>query len=129
MFRNSGEIRKIFEARNIDMEEQQKKLHEAAGVLLNFRPTDYPNPMSRHATNHHALGLQLEHFTVFRDAFLKALSKQKPKPDSYAVDAWRAILDAGIAYMTTPDKRNDKAAGRRRRQGGREGSIRLVRSG
>jgi hemoglobin-like flavoprotein len=129
MFRICDETRKIFEARNINMEEQQKKLHEAAGVLLNFRPTDDPHPMSRHATSHHALGLQPEHFTAFRDAFLSALLKQKPKPDSYAVDAWRAILDAGIAYMTTPDKRNDKAAGRRRRRAGREGSIRLVRSG
>jgi hemoglobin-like flavoprotein len=129
MFSISDETRKFFDARNINMEEQHKKLHEAAGVLLNFRPTDDPNPMSRRAASHHALGLQLQHFTAFRDAFLAALSKQKPKPDSYAVDAWRAILDAGIAYMTTHDKRNDKAAGRRRRRAGREGPIRLVRSG
>jgi hemoglobin-like flavoprotein len=128
MFSISDETRKFFDARNINMEEQHKKLHEAAGVLLNFRPTDDPNPMSRHAADHHALGLQLEHFTAFRAAFLTALSRQKPKPDRYAVDAWRAILDAGIAYMTTHDRRNDKAAGRRRRAG-REGPIRLVRSG
>jgi hemoglobin-like flavoprotein len=129
MFGISPETRKIFEAKKINMEEQHEKLHEAAGVLLNFRPTDDPNPMSRHATSHQALGLKPEHFAAFRDAFLAALSMQKPKPDSYAVDAWRAILDAGIAYMTTADKRNDEAAGRRHRRAGREESIRLVRSG
>jgi len=121
MFRISDETRKIFEAKDINMDEQKKKLHEAAGVLLNFRPTDDPNPMFRHATGHHALGLRPEHFEAFREAFLTALSKQKPKPDGYAVDAWHALLDAGIAYMTTAGKQNGEAARRRR-------SIRLVGS-
>jgi hemoglobin-like flavoprotein len=125
MFRILPETRKIFE--QINMEQQQEKLHEAAGQLLNFRPTDDPNPMSPHASRHRARGLKLEHFMAFRDAFLAALSMQRFKPDSYAVDAWRAILDAGIAYMTADDTRDDKAAGRR--QKGREASIRLVRSG
>ena len=129
MFKNSDETRRIFEARNINMEEQQKKLHAAAGVLLNFRPTDDPNPMSGHATSHHALGLKPEHFAAFRDAFLVALSRQKPRPDNYAVDAWRAILDAGIAYMTTVGSQNDTTGRRGRRSAGRKRSIRLVRSG
>ena len=129
MFKNSDETRRIFEARNINMEEQQKKLHAAAGVLLNFRPTDDPNPMSGHATSHHALGLKPEHFAAFRDAFLIALSRQKPRPDNYAVDAWRAILDAGIAYMTTVGSQNDTTGRRGRRSAGRERSIQLVRSG
>jgi hemoglobin-like flavoprotein len=127
MFRISPETRKIFE--KINMEEQQEKLHEAAGQLLNFRPTDDPNPMSPHASRHRERGLKPEHFTAFRDAFLTALSKQKPKPDSYAVDAWRAILDAGIVYMTADDTRDGSAARRRRRQQGGEAPIRLVRSG
>ena len=76
-----------------------------------------------------ALGLKPEHFAAFRDAFLIALSRQKPRPDNYAVDAWRAILDAGIAYMTTAGNRNDTTGGRGRRGAGRERSIRLVRSG
>jgi hypothetical protein len=111
------------------MEEQRKKLHAAAGVLLNFRPADDPNPLSGHAISHHALGLQAEHFVAFREAFLTALSKQKPKPDRYAVDAWRAILDAGIAYMTTAGEQNAKKGRRQRRGAGREESLRLVRSG
>jgi len=125
MFRISGETRAFFEQTN--MEEQQKKLHAAAGQLLNFRPTDDPNPMSPYASRHRELGLKPEHFVAFRDAFLVALSNQKPRPDSYAVDAWRAILDAGIAYMTADERRDGKAAGRRRPKS-EEPPIRLVRS-
>jgi hemoglobin-like flavoprotein len=127
MFRISGETRAFFKQTN--MEEQQKKLHAAAGMLLNFRPSDDPNPMSPHASSHRELGLRPEHFTAFRDAFLVALSKQKPKPDSYAVDAWRAILDAGIAYMTVDERRGARAAGRRRPKSSGRPAIRLVRSG
>jgi hemoglobin-like flavoprotein len=100
LFRAAPDVDELFKSRNIVMDEQYKKLHAAVGKLLSFRPTDYPNPMSRHAASHERLGLQPKHFEGFRDAFLTALSSQK-KADNYAMDAWRAIFDAGIAYMTT----------------------------
>jgi len=98
LFRAAPDVRQLF--RNINMDEQYEKLHAAVGKLLNFRPTDDPNPMSRHAESHERLGLQPKHFEGFRDAFLTALSSRKTA-DNYAMDAWRAIFDAGIAYMTT----------------------------
>jgi hemoglobin-like flavoprotein len=128
LFRISAGTRNIFESRNINMDEQRKKLHEAAGALLNFRATDDPNPMSRYAVSHHAFALQPEHFAAFRDAFLAALSKRKPKVDSYAVDAWRAILDAAIAYMIAAATQHDRETRTRARRVTRERSIRLVQS-
>ena len=99
LFHAAPDVRQIFESRNINMDEQYKKLHAAVGKLLNFQPTDNPNLMSQHAASHERLGLQPKHFEGFRDAFLTALSRKKA--DNYAMDAWRSIFDAGIAYMTT----------------------------
>ena len=91
LFRVAPEMRQLF--CNINMDEQHKKLRAAVGKLLSFRPTDYPNPMSKHVASHERLGLQPKHFEGFRDAFLTVLSSQE-KADNYAIDAWRAILDA-----------------------------------
>ena len=99
LFYAAPDVQHLF--RDIDMDEQHKKLRAAVGKLLSFRPTDYPNSMSPHAASHERLGLQPKHFEAFRDAFLTALSSQKKKADNYVMDAWRAIFDAGIAYMTT----------------------------
>ena len=49
-------------------------------------------------THHQTLRLLPEHFDAFREAFLTELARQS-KVDDYHVDAWRAVLDAGIAYM------------------------------
>ena len=119
----------FFKSRNINMDEQHKKLHTAVGKLLNFRPTDYPNPMSQHVESHERLGLQPKHFEGFRDAFLTALSSQK-KADNYAMDAWRAIFDAGIAYMTTKRANgHQKVTQARAHSVNQERSTTLVRSG
>ena len=111
------------------MDEQHRKLHTAVGKLLSFRPTDYPNPMSQHVESHERLGLQPKHFEGFRDAFLTALSSQK-KADNYAMDAWRAIIDAGIAYMTTKRANgHQKVTQARAHSVNQERSTTLVRSG
>jgi hemoglobin-like flavoprotein len=99
LFRAAPDVSQRFESRNINMDEQYEKLRATVGKLLSFRPTDYPNSMLPYAASHERLGLQPKHFEGFRDAFLTALSSQK-KADNSAMDAWRAIFDAGIAYMT-----------------------------
>jgi hemoglobin-like flavoprotein len=83
------------------MDLQRKKLHDAIGVLINFRARDYPNPMLRHATQHQELDLRPEYFDAFRDAFLTVLKQLELEVNEHAIDAWRAIFDTGIAYMTT----------------------------
>jgi hemoglobin-like flavoprotein len=98
LFRAAPDVQHLF--RDINMDEQYEKLRATVGKLLSFRPTDYPNSMLPYAASHERLGLQPKHFEDFRDAFLTALSSQE-KSDNYAIDAWRAIFDAGIAYMTT----------------------------
>lgn len=126
-FRAAPDVDQLFKSRNINMDEQHKKLHAAVGQLLNFRPTDYPNPMSRHAESHERLGLQPKHFERFRDAFLTALSRKKA--DNYAMDAWRAIFDAGIAYMTTKRANgHQKVTKAHAHSVNQERSITLVRS-
>ena len=128
-FRAAPDVDQLFKSRNIDMDEQHRKLHTAVGKLLSFRPTDYPNPMSQHVESHERLGLQPKHFEGFRDAFLTALSSQK-KADNYAMDAWRAIIDAGIAYMTTKRANGHRKVTQVRAHSvNQERSITLVRSG
>lgn len=126
-FRAAPDVDQLFKSHNINMDEQHKKLHAAVGQLLNFRPTDYPNPMLRHAESHERLGLQPKHFEHFRDAFLTALSRKKA--DNYAMDAWRAIFDAGIAYMTTKRANgHQKVTKAHAHSVNQERSITLVRS-
>jgi hypothetical protein len=91
------------------MEEQRKKLRKAVLFLINFRPTDYPKPptlfpnqMLDYSNIHRNLELSIEHFDAFREAFLTVLTRLSRAIDDCDVDAWRAILDAGIAYMNEP---------------------------
>jgi serine/threonine protein kinase len=98
-FRICQGAREIFDARNTNLEVQRKKLHKAVGVLLNFRRGDKPNPMSQYAEDHQEYRLRPEYFDAFREAFLTELARLKPMVDAYDVDAWRAVLDAGIPYM------------------------------
>jgi serine/threonine protein kinase len=100
---------KSFETKKTNLQQQRDKLHRAVGALLNFRPKDDPNPLSEYAESHQTLRLLPEHFDAFREAFLTELARQS-KVDDYHVDAWRAVLDAGIAYMTKwPGRRNGES--------------------
>jgi hypothetical protein len=96
-FRRSPRAKAFFKDTNWEV--QCQKLKEAIGVLLNFRPEDVRNPgMSVYAKLHHTRGIQSEYFLAFREAFIDTLNNAKV--DNYGVDAWRAILNAGIVYMT-----------------------------
>jgi hypothetical protein len=96
-FEKSPRSRELFKDTN--WEEQCRKLHDAVGVLLNFRPEDPQNlEMSNYARRHHTLGLTSQDFAAFREAFIDTLIKERI--DGYGIDAWRAILNAGVAYMT-----------------------------
>ena len=53
--------------------------------------------MSNYAEKHRALDVQQKYFLAFREAFLDTVAQMKV--DDYAIDAWRAILNAGIGYM------------------------------
>jgi hemoglobin-like flavoprotein len=96
-FEKSPGSRQLFKDTNWD--EQRQKLHEAVGVLLTFRPEDPQNlEMSNYALRHRTLGVISEDFAAFRKAFIDTLIEQRI--DGYGIDAWRAILNVGVAYMT-----------------------------
>jgi hemoglobin-like flavoprotein len=96
-FEKSPRSRELF--KKINWKEQHQKLHEAVGVLLTFRPEDPQNlEMSNYARRHRALGLTSQDFAAFREAFIDTLIKERI--DGYGIDAWRAIFNAGVAYMS-----------------------------
>jgi len=60
--------------KNTNWEEQCRKLEEAVGVLLNFRPEDPQNlKMSSYAVRHRELEIQQEYFFAFRAAVTKGV--------------------------------------------------------
>jgi serine/threonine protein kinase len=96
-FDRSPGAREFF--KDTDWALQHQKLKQAVGVLLNFRPEDFQNiSMATYAEQHGKLGIHEEYFIAFRDAFIETLLKTGV--DSYGIDAWRAVLNAGIRYMT-----------------------------
>jgi hemoglobin-like flavoprotein len=99
LFRIAPETREIFDLRKTSMKDQHVKLHHAIGVLANFRPTDYPNPISPCVEHHRTLGIRPEYFDAFRDAFLSSLRQLGIESDDNAIDAWRAIFDMAIPYI------------------------------
>jgi hemoglobin-like flavoprotein len=96
-FEKSPRSRELFKSTN--WKEQRQKLHEAVGVLLNFRPEDPQNlEMANYAQRHRTLGVAREDFAAFREAFIDTLVKERI--DGRGIDAWRAILNAAVTYMT-----------------------------
>src|SRR5262249_36588207 len=84
--------------KHTNLEEQYRKLHDAVDALLAFRPEDKQHrDVLRYTQRHRVLGLTPEHFSAFREAFIDTLLRRGF--DEYAIDAWRAILNAGVVYM------------------------------
>jgi hemoglobin-like flavoprotein len=83
----------------VSMDEQYQKLDEAVGFLFSFDPSIEPTNLDKPVGRHQELGLKPEHFELFRASFLAALSEAKIT-DSYSQDAWRAVLDPALAFMS-----------------------------
>jgi hemoglobin-like flavoprotein len=99
LFESSAEIRGIFTRRGVTMDEQYRKLDGAVGSLFSFDPGMQPTTLDAHAERHRELGLTAQHFELFRAAFLAAL-RETNTADAYSQDAWHAILDPALAFMT-----------------------------
>jgi hypothetical protein len=90
MFSISDETHKFSTPGTSTWRKSIKSFTRAAGAPQ--RPTDDPNPMSRHAASHPRSACNC--FTAFRDAFLSALSRQAGR--SLHRGCLRAILDVKV---------------------------------
>jgi serine/threonine protein kinase len=99
LFRRSEEIRRIFCQRGVTMDEQYKKLDSAVHYLFLFDRNIKLTALDKEAENHRQLGLKAEHFDLFRAAFLEALHEAEIA-DAYSQDAWCAILNPALAFMS-----------------------------
>jgi hemoglobin-like flavoprotein len=92
----SNEIRGIF--KNVGMSEQHQKLAAATASIVDFTHDTF----RQHVGRHRRLvddGLKPEHFKIFGEAFLEAL-RSVQGTDEYSQDAWRAVLNAALTYMS-----------------------------
>jgi serine/threonine protein kinase len=99
LFASSEEIHGIFNRRGVTMEAQYKKLDGAVQHLFHFDRGIELTSLDQLAEMHREFDLTAEHFDLFREAFLKALHEAKIT-DPYSRDAWRAILDPALAFMS-----------------------------
>jgi hemoglobin-like flavoprotein len=104
LFTSSEEIRAIFIKRGVMMDEQYRKLDDAVRYLFSFDPSIEPTTLDEHAEMHREFELRAEHFELFRAAFLDAL-RAAQITDQYSQDAWRAILDPALAFMSNVSAR------------------------
>lgn len=95
LFTKSDEIQDIFKRYNVGMDEQYRKLAEAITSILEFNRARFGQQISRHR----GMGLTVEHFGLFREAFLEALQSAQGA-DEYSQDAWGAVLRAALTYMS-----------------------------
>jgi hypothetical protein len=86
------------------MDEQYRKLDDAVRYLFSFDPSIEPTTLDEHAEMHREFELRAEHFELFRAAFLDAL-RAAQITDQYSQDAWRAILDPALAFMSNVSAR------------------------
>jgi len=68
------------------------------GSILNFTRDLRTTSLGDQVDRHRSMGIKTEHFGLFRDAFIDALSEARIV-DGYSQDAWRAILDPALNYM------------------------------
>jgi hemoglobin-like flavoprotein len=131
LFASSAEVRGIFTRRGVTMDEQYRKLDSAVGSLFSFDPGLQPTTLDAHAERHRELGLTAPHFDLFGAAFLAALRETKTA-DAYSEDAWRAILDPALAFMSSKSCdqiRDVEGRGRARDTGLRKRATRTARRG
>ena len=99
LFGSSPEVQELFEKRGIKMEQQYDKLDKAMSSVLNFNREMTTSTLKSQVESHRAMSLSAQHFDMFRDAFLNALPDAEVSDDA-SRDAWRAILDPALAYMS-----------------------------
>jgi len=97
LFEKSDEIRGLFQ-QGSSVDEQSQKLNRAMGSILNFTRDLRTTSLGDQVDRHRSMGIKTEHFGLFRDAFIDALSEARIV-DGYSQDAWRAILDPALNYM------------------------------
>jgi hemoglobin-like flavoprotein len=97
LFRSSDEICAIFNQRNVTMDMQYSKLDHAMRYLFHFDPDIQPTTLDDQVERHSGLGIRMEHFGLFKVAFLEALRKMGT--DTYWLDAWSAVLDPALRFM------------------------------
>jgi serine/threonine protein kinase len=96
LFASSDEIAKLFDRGK--MPAQYEKLNKAMKLLFNFNPRTEPSSLEDQIESHGGFGLKVEHFDLFRDAFLQALRATQIN-DEYSHEAWRAVLGPALTYM------------------------------
>jgi hemoglobin-like flavoprotein len=97
LFEKSDEIRGLFQ-HGSSVDEQSQKLNRAMGNILNFTRDLRTTSLGDQVDRHRSMGIKTEHFGLFGDAFIDALSEARIV-DGYSQDAWRAILDPALNYM------------------------------
>jgi serine/threonine protein kinase len=109
----SNEIRTIFAQHGVTTEKQCQKLkkqsqnldHAVSHLLTADISFVKPHssfeltPLDDQAESHRMLGVKAEHFDLFRATFLQAL-RNAQITDVYSEDAWRALLDPAISFMS-----------------------------
>jgi hemoglobin-like flavoprotein len=92
-------IAEAFERRGVDMMEQPRKLQDAMGSILNYNSGLRTSTLESHVRLHRGLPIKPEHFSHFKMAFLEALP-EAGITDERSQDAWSAVLDPALDYMT-----------------------------
>ena len=92
----SPDIRALFQSRGID--EQAQMLNNAMASILTFDKRLRAARLEREINRHRRMAIKAEHFGLFRDAFVEALSEANIA-DGRSTDAWRAVLDPALNYM------------------------------
>ena len=88
-----------------NFERQHKLLHHAIGMLLIYPKhlSDEPNLLSRLAKRHGRKDLDIpaSMYPPFVDALVLTLRQCDPAFSDQLEAAWRAVLEVGVAYMTS----------------------------
>lgn len=99
LFAGDPALEALFEP--LDMERQYRALNLAIYRLLEFQPQSAKakQQLEQIAERHAHLGLAPRHYDLFLDAFIKTLAEYEADPQR--LQAWRAALADGIAFMTS----------------------------
>jgi hemoglobin-like flavoprotein len=92
----SPDIPALFRSQDID--KQAQTLNNAMVRILSFDKSMRTQRLEGEINRHRRLAIKPEHFGLFRDAFVEALS-EAGFTDGRSHDAWRAVLDPALNYM------------------------------